>query len=69
MSNESLFFGAFFNISQRKFYSPWEIPPFGNLNNSNYNGLNTQRIDCVLISYQLENDIGAATNIQIRYQN
>lgn len=69
MSLEYNFLGAFLDIPQSKVYTPWEIPPFGRLNNSSYKGLNPDRIDCVLVSSSLETDVGFATNIQIRYQN
>ena len=69
LSLESLFFGAFTALPLNKIYSPWEIPPFGSLHDSSYEGLNPDRIDCVLISSDLATGVGAGTNIQIRYQN
>ena len=69
MSLEYNFLGAFLDIPQSKVYAPWEIPPFGQLNDSPYKGLNPDRVDCVLVSSSLETDVGFATNIQIRYQN
>ena len=69
MSLEATFVGAFLPIPQRSVYAPWEIPPFGQLDNSPYKGLNPDRIDCILVSYEFASEVGEATNIQIRYQN
>ena len=69
MAFEPLFFGAFMPLPLNKIYSPWEIPPFGKFGESVYSGLNPDRVDCVLISYDFANSVGAATNIQIRYEN
>jgi hypothetical protein len=69
MSFDPLFLGAFLDIPLNRIYAIWEIPPFGNLNNSTYNGLNPSRIDCILISTPSENEVGFGTNAQIRYQN
>jgi hypothetical protein len=69
MTFEPLFFGAFMALPLNKIYSPWEIPPFGKFGESVYSGLNPDRVDCVFISYDLANTVGAATNIQVRYEN
>ena len=69
MSLEPLFIGAFIALPLNRVYSPWEIPPFGYLNNSPYKGLNPERVDCVLVSNGLTSGVGGATNIQMRYQN
>lgn len=68
ISLEPLFFGAFLPIESTKVYSIWEIPPFGVLDDSYYQGLHPSRVDCVLVSHYLQNDIGYATNIRLRYQ-
>ena len=39
------------------------------LNDSEYNGLRPDRIDCLLISNNLATNTGASTNFQIRYEN
>ncbi len=69
MSLESTFLGAFFDVPLNKIYDIWEIPPFGDLNNSPYKKLNPKRVDCILISKALETEVGMGTNVQIRYQN
>lgn len=69
MSLEPLFLGAHMGIPLQRIYDPWEIPPFGEWGGSSYDGLSPERIDCVLVSSGMATTIGAATNIQIRYQN
>ncbi len=69
MSWESAFLGAFLDIPQNRVYAIWEIPPFGQLGHSVYNGLNPERIDCVIVDTSLATAVGYGTNIQIRYQN
>ncbi|MCX6122146.1 MAG: hypothetical protein NTX44_11090 [Ignavibacteriales bacterium] len=69
LSLESTFLGAFLDIPQSRVYAVWEIPPFGDLKNSSYKGLNPDRIDCVLVSSELASGVGAGTNYQIRYQS
>lgn len=66
---EHTFVGAFANVSLDKVYDVWEIPPFGHLGDSVYNGLRPDRIDCVLVSEVLATGIGMGTNHQIRYEN
>jgi len=66
---ESTFVGAFMSTPVEKVYDVWEIPPFGNLNDSEYKGLKPDRIDCLLISNNLATNTGAATNHQLRYEN
>jgi len=70
MALESLFLASFVN-KNINYYSFYEIPPFGNLNNNknSYNGLNLNRINCVFVSTSLEFGIGAGTNSQLRYKN
>lgn len=63
------FIGAFMDISIDKIYDIWEIPPYGRLGDTVYNGLTQERIDCLLISRELDLYEGYATNQQIRYQN
>jgi len=60
---------AFMDISSEKVFDIWEIPPFGSFNDSVYNGLRPDRIDCVLVSNGLVTAGGGATNAQIRYDN
>jgi len=69
MSLEHKFLGAFSDIPLNKIYDVWEIPPFGSLGESAYQGLGPDRIDCLLISHKLSKDLGSATNFQIRYEN
>ena len=69
MSLEPTFFGAFLDMPQSKFFGVWEIPPFGKLGDTAYNGLTPDRIDCVFISNNMATNIGMASNHQIRYQN
>jgi hypothetical protein len=53
-----------------KVYDIWEIPPFGNLDDSVYDGLNPNRVDCLFISDTLsKGQAGKATNQTIRYNN
>ena len=70
MSIENLFLASFVN-KNINYFSIFEIPPFGNLNNNNnlYNGLQLDRIDCVFVSKSLKHSIGKGTNIQLRYEN
>ena len=68
MSLESLFLASFLNNNSIH-YSVYEIPPFGNLINTNYNGLQIGRVDCVFISKSLEFGVGKGTSVQLRYKN
>ena len=69
LTGENNFLGAFSDIPIEKIYDVFEIPPFGSLKDSDYNGLNPNRVDCLLISNSLSTGIGNATNWQIRYDN
>lgn len=69
MAFEHWFVGAFMDIPLDKIYDIWEIPPFGYLDNSDYKGLNPERIDCILVSHNLATGIGGSTNYRLRYQN
>jgi len=64
---EHTFVTAFMDIPLERVYDIWEIPPFGRLGDPEYDGLRPERIDCVLVSNLLATGIGAATNIQLRY--
>ncbi len=64
---EHTFVAAFMDIPSERVYDIWEIPPFGRLGESEYDGLRPSRIDCVLVSDRLPTAIGHATNIQLRY--
>lgn len=66
---ESTFIGAFMDVPLVKVYDVWEIPPFGHLGDPAYDGLRPDRINVIFISHALAAEVGAATNIQIRYQN
>ena len=57
------------NVPLDRVYDVWEIPPFGQLGESVYDGLRPDRVDCVLVSDSLTTVVGYATNCQIRYQN
>lgn len=69
MAFEHTFIGAFTVIPLDKVYDVWEIPPFGQLDNSVYSGLTTERVDCLLISNELKSGGGFANNQQVRYQD
>ncbi len=69
LSFDHLFLGAFINIPLERLYDIWEIPPFGRLGFSDYQGLRPDRIDCILVSHELATGTGFATNYQLRYQN
>jgi hypothetical protein len=69
LSMEIKFVAAFMDIPVDRVYDIWEIPPFGQLGESDYDGLRPERIDCVLVSDGLPAAIGFATNIQIRWDN
>lgn len=69
ISYEHNFVAGFINVPLDRVYDVWEIPPFGRLDNSDYNGLRPDRIDCVLVSSELATGIGEGTNFQIRYLN
>lgn len=64
-------YGAFSKLPREAIYDIWEIPPYGSLDESDYNGLNVDRIDCLFISNLLQSteDQGSGTNFGIRYQN
>ena len=70
LSLESLFLASFVN-KNINYFSIFEIPPFGKLNDNNnlYNGLQLNRINCVFVSKSLKYSIGGGTNIQLRYEN
>ena len=67
LSLEYLFVAAFMDIPTERVYDIWEIPPFGQLGDSEYDGLRPDRIDCVLVSEHLPTSVGHATNVQLRY--
>jgi len=69
MAYEALFLGAFSDLALDRLYTPWEIPPFGRLGESGYQGLTPSRVDCLLISEALATAIGGGTNIQLRYKS
>jgi len=69
VSLEHMFLGAYADVPQSKLIDVWEIPPFGQLGDSEYNGLTAERVNCVFISNELANGTGFATNFRIRYEN
>ncbi|MDD4910464.1 MAG: hypothetical protein PHR44_07310 [Candidatus Omnitrophica bacterium] len=69
MSLEHTFIGAFMELPLDRVYDIWEIPPFGSLETPHYNGLRPERVDCVLVSRNLAENSGCATNFGIRYRN
>lgn len=61
------FIGAFTKINPSLLYSPFEIPPFGQLTHSDYTGLEHKRINCLYVPYQMvEPGPQSITNIKIR---
>lgn len=60
---------AFTDVPLDRVYDVMEIPPFGTLSDSAYNGLRPDRVDCVLVSGTLATMVGAATNVKLRYDN
>lgn len=69
LSLDYVFIGAFTDIPLAKLYDIWEIPPFGDFGHPAYNGLTPERIDCIVMSQDLEYGLGFPTNSQIRYRN
>lgn len=67
MSLEHSFFGAFTKIPISNIYDIWEIPPFGNLGSSEYDGLYPERVDCLFNSWKLMNNSGYPTNERVRF--
>jgi hypothetical protein len=67
LSQEHAYLAAFTDISLSKLYDIWEIPPYGYLNHSVYTGLRPDRIDCVLVSHDLQFNAGTNTSVQMRY--
>ena len=62
------FAGAFSGIPHQRLYSPFEIPPFGRLGQSEYTGLRKDRVNCVYAPYHvMQPGPGAITNIKLRY--
>ena len=65
--------GAFTNIPDDRLFTNYEIPPFGKLGESPYDGLNEDRINCVYVNNPkaLDNETrgGSITNAYIRYVN
>lgn len=66
-NTDNLFVGAFMEVPIKKIYDLWEIPPFGHLDDTSYNGLRPDRIDCV-VTRGVTSD-GGAVNHKLRYQN
>lgn len=66
---EHTFVASFIQVPLERVFDIMEIPPFGSLDNSVYKGLTPKRINCLLISRNLINEVGIATNSQLRYEN
>ena len=69
MALEHQIMSIIFSKSNTVIYDISEIPPFGNLNNSEYDGLNLNRIDCLFISNKLSKGVSRATNRTLRFKN
>lgn len=69
MSLEHIFWGAFVKIPLTGIHDIWEIPPFGNFESGVYNGLTTEKINCILVSRDLDLYEGYATTQKSRYHN
>ncbi len=69
MTTDALFIAGFFPVPVNKIYNLFEIPPFGSLGHSSYDGLRPERIDCVLINNGLPVDPGSETNERMRYDH
>lgn len=67
--DEGPFIGAFMNVPLDRVYDVLEIPPFGHLGDSVYDGLRPDRIDCVLVSDRLATGVAYGANWQPRYLN
>jgi hypothetical protein len=67
LSLESVFMATFLKNSIKN-YSIWIIPPF--FDDNIYREIfKSGKIDCILISEDLQNSVGSATNIRLRYIN
>jgi hypothetical protein len=70
MTMEHNLMAVIFSGKDTKIYDIWEIPPFGNLNDSVYGGLYSNRVDCLFISNNLsQGPTGKATNQTVRYKS
>ena len=70
MAMESTIMSVIFSDYDTKIYDIWEIPPFGSLDDSEYDGLDLNRVDCLFISNSLsQGPTGRATNQTVRYKN
>ena len=69
MTQEYTFISAFTSYPKNNIYDIWEIPPFGDYDGFDYNGLTPERINCLFISKNLKYGVGAGTNSQLRYEH
>ena len=69
LTMEQKFIGAFLDVPIDRLYDVFEIPPFGGLGDSEYDGLRPDRIDCVIVSDSLATSNGKNVNIKMRYDN
>jgi hypothetical protein len=69
MTLEHSIFAILFSDLNTKIYDIWEIPPFGDIDDSEYNDLNINRVDCLFISNNLSDGFSRASNHHIRYKN
>lgn len=68
MSLDHTFLAAFIKPPAGRVYDIWEIPPFGSLGDSVYDGLRPDRVDCLVISRDLTSPGSLGSNSLIRYQ-
>lgn len=59
---------AFGHVPVDKLYSPFEIPPYGSLGDSPYDGLRPDRIDCLFIPNNIRQPGESITNIKRRFE-
>ena len=70
MTMEHKQMAVIFSDYDTKIYDIWEIPPFGNLDDSVYDGLHLNRVDCLFISNSLsQGPTNPTTNQTVRYKN
>jgi hypothetical protein len=70
MTGEHNIMRVIFSNYDTTIYDITEIPPFGNLDDSVYDGLNLNRVDCLFISNSLSQGLGGrVTNQRWRYKH
>jgi hypothetical protein len=68
LTPDALFFATFTTIAIDKFYSVFELPPFGSFKTKEYAPMKKMKIDCVMIPPSLEEAGPNAFNMQRRYR-